>query len=125
MAAQRAVDVGLVASSSAGVALEPGDDVRIQAEGDLLLDGAIQRAPLGCRPVEHLRYLGRVDLVVGQLLQSGNLLLLISGESVSALLHRQFFPVWSYAYNNVVTSGYVSTSELPTPSPWRSRNRMC
>ena len=89
MAPQRAVNVGLAASPSAGVALEPSDDVRIHMQGDLLLDGAIQRAPLGCRPVEHLRHLGRVDLVVGQLLQRRNLLLLISGESVTALLHTE------------------------------------
>ena len=60
-------------------------------ECDLLLDGAVQRAPLGCRPVERFRYLGRVDLVVGQLLQSRNLFVLV-GESVSALLHRSTTP---------------------------------
>ena len=39
MAPQRAVDVGLIASSSAGVALEPSDDGRIQTDGDCCLTG--------------------------------------------------------------------------------------
>jgi hypothetical protein len=37
------------------MALEPGDDIGIEPEGQLLLEGSIEKAALGPGPVEEFR----------------------------------------------------------------------
>ena len=75
MLAKSRVDVRLVSASITSASPEPGYDVRIKPQCDLLLHGAIEYTSPGIRPVENLRGLGRVDLVPRQSIQRPYLLL--------------------------------------------------
>ena len=66
MLAQGAVDVGLVAAAVPGAGSEPGDDVRIQAQGYLPFDGAVEEPAAGVRPIEELGDVGCVDIMPTQ-----------------------------------------------------------
>ena len=59
------------------MSLEPGHHVRIQPKGNLLLHGPVEHAALGIRPIENLRNVGRVDLVVGKLFECLELLFVV------------------------------------------------
>ena len=47
MLAEGAVDVGLVAAAALGAGFEPCDEVGVEAEGDLPLDGAVEGTAAG------------------------------------------------------------------------------
>ena len=64
MLAKSRVDVCLVSATVTSASPEPGYDVRIKPECDLLLHGAIEYTSPGIRPVEDLRGVGHVDLVL-------------------------------------------------------------
>ena len=66
MLAQGAVDVGLVAAAVPGAGSEPCDDVRIQAQGYLPFDGAVEEPAAGVRPIEELGDVGCVDIMPTQ-----------------------------------------------------------
>ena len=59
---QGKVDFGLVPTPARRVSLEPGHHVRVEAQRDLLLDGAIEEATLGVRPIHGFRDIARIDL---------------------------------------------------------------
>ncbi len=75
--AQRLVDPGLIATPAG---LEPGHQIRIQAERQQPLDGAIEPPALGTGPVGHGRRVRRVDRAVRQRLQRRQLGLLRLGQ---------------------------------------------
>ena len=52
MLAEGSVDVRLISTTATSLSLEPGDDVRVQSERDLLLDRPIEDPALGVGPVE-------------------------------------------------------------------------
>ena len=60
------IDVCLVSATVTGMGLEPGDDVCVEPQRDLLFNGPVEDAAPGVRPVEDLRSVARVDLIVGQ-----------------------------------------------------------
>ena len=70
--AEGAIDVRLV-STSAGLGLEPCNDVCVDSQRNLLLHRPIEDSAPGVGPVDNFRGVGRVDLVVGQSFQRPNL----------------------------------------------------
>ena len=74
------VDVGLVAAPVALVGLEPGDDIRVQAQGDLLLHRPVEHTSFGVRPVEDFGDIVSVDFVLGLVGQRLNLGLYVWGQ---------------------------------------------
>jgi hypothetical protein len=64
--AQRSIDPCLIALIGCRVALEPGNDIGIEAERQLLLDGSIEKAALGPGPVKELRRIRCIDGVIGE-----------------------------------------------------------
>ncbi len=83
-------DVRLVAATIAGSGLEPGDDVRVDPQRNLLLHRPVEDSAPGVGPIENLRNIGRVDLVVGQSLQRLNLRLC---QHHAHRLHGQLVPI--------------------------------
>ena len=67
--AERSIDVRLVSPAVTSTGLEPGDDVRVDPQRNLLLYGPVEDPAPGVGPVENLRGAGRVDLVLRQSLQ--------------------------------------------------------
>ena len=63
--AEGTIDVRLV-STSAGLGLEPCNDVCVDPQRNLLLHRPIEDSAPGVGPVDNFRGVGRVDLVVGQ-----------------------------------------------------------
>jgi len=61
--AQRLVDARLIAAAL-GLRLEPVHHVGVEAQGELLLDRAIELAALGVRPVELFGNVGKIDILV-------------------------------------------------------------
>src|SRR5216683_1397815 len=53
--AQRPIDTCLIAFIGFRVALEPGDDIGVEAKRQLLLDRSIEQPALRAGPVEYLR----------------------------------------------------------------------
>ena len=51
---QSTIDVGLVATPSGSPFLEPGHDVSVQPQGDLLLDRPVEIGAAGVGPVQNL-----------------------------------------------------------------------
>jgi len=62
--AEEGIDAGLVAGAGA---LEPGEDVGVDANGDGAFDGAVELADFGVGPVGKFGGIGKVDLVVGKI----------------------------------------------------------
>ena len=60
------IDVRLVAATITSVGLEPGNDVRVEPQRNLLRHRPVENSAPGIGPIENLRGIGRVDLVVGQ-----------------------------------------------------------
>ena len=71
------VDVRLVSATAAGLGLEPGYDVRIEPQRNLLLYRAVEDSSPGVGPVQNLRSIGCIDLMVSQSLQRLYLLLYV------------------------------------------------
>ena len=69
MLAERSIDVRLVSATATSLGLEPGYDVRVEPQRNLLLYRPVEDSAPGVGPIENLRGVGRVDLVVGQSLQ--------------------------------------------------------
>ena len=69
MLTERSVDVRLVSATATSMGLEPGYDVRVEPQRNLLFDRPVEDTAPGVGPVENLRGVGRVDPVVGQSLQ--------------------------------------------------------
>jgi hypothetical protein len=64
--AQRPIDACLIAFIGFRVALEPGDDIGVEAKCQLLLDGPIEQPTLGAGPVEQFRRVRGVNGAIGQ-----------------------------------------------------------
>jgi len=64
--AQRPIDACLIAFIGCRVALEPGDDIGVEAKCQLLLDGPIEEAALGVGPIEEFRRVRRIDGAIGR-----------------------------------------------------------
>src|SRR4051794_40767586 len=64
--AQCSIDPCLITFIGFRVALEPGDDIGVQAECQLLLDRSIEQPTRGAGPVENLRRVRRIDDAIGQ-----------------------------------------------------------
>ena len=64
--AERSIDVRLVSLAVTSTGLEPGDDVRVDPQRNLLLYRPVEDPAPGVGPVENLRGVGRVDLVFRQ-----------------------------------------------------------
>ena len=79
-----------VAATITSVGLEPGDDVRVDPQRNLLLHRPVEDSAPGIGPVKNLQGIGRVDLVVGQSLQRLNLRLC---QYHAHQLHGQLVPI--------------------------------
>src|SRR5664280_1485547 len=66
---QKQVRLGLIAGP---VTLQPFDHVGVQAHGDWPLRGAIELAHLGIAPVDDLRHLGKINVLVFLCCDSGD-----------------------------------------------------
>ena len=64
MVAERSIDVRLVSATATSLGLEPGYDVRVEPQRNLLLYRPVEDSAPGVGPIENLRDVGRVDLVV-------------------------------------------------------------
>ena len=82
MLAERSIDVRLVSATATSLGLEPGYDVRVEPQRNLLLYRPVEDSAPGVGPIENLRGVGRVDLVVGQSLQRPYLRLNVWGLQV-------------------------------------------
>lgn len=67
--AESSIDLCLVSAAAMSLSLEPGYDIRVESQRDLLLHRPIENSAPGIRPVENLRGVSRIDLVVWQNLQ--------------------------------------------------------
>ncbi len=90
MLAECAIDVRLVAATITSVGLEPGDDVRVDPQRNPLLHRLVEDSASGVGPIENLRGIGHIDLVVGQSLQRPNLRLC---QHHAHQLHGQLVPI--------------------------------
>src|SRR5438132_683252 len=63
--AQRPIDACLIAFIGFRVALEPGDDVGVEAKCQLLLDGSIEQPTFRAGPIEEFRRVRRVNGAIG------------------------------------------------------------
>ena len=66
MLTERSIDVRLVPATVTSMGPEPGYDVCVNPQRNLLLYRPVEDTAPGVGPVENLRGVGRVDLVVGQ-----------------------------------------------------------
>ncbi len=66
MLTERSVDVRLVSVAVTSMGLEPGDDVRVEPQRNLLFDRPVEDTTPSVGPVENLRGFGCVNLIVGQ-----------------------------------------------------------
>src|SRR5664279_2522541 len=80
---QKQVRLGLIAGP---VTLQPFDHVGVQAHGDGPLRGAIELAHLGIAPVDDLRHLGKINVLVFLCCDSGDFAFLFFCK----LLHNLF-----------------------------------
>ena len=62
------VDVRLISTAAASPLLEPGHDICIQPERDLLLYRTVEHVSFRFRPVEDFRDVGRIDLLIWRFL---------------------------------------------------------
>jgi len=88
MLAECSIDVCLVAATITSVRLEPGDDVRVDPQRNLLLHRPVEDSAPGIGPVKNLRGISCVDLVVGQSLQRPYLRLNVCRQLSHVLLDR-------------------------------------
>jgi hypothetical protein len=63
---KRSINLRLIALFGRRLRFEPSDHISVDPQGQLLLDGPVEKAALGIRPVEYLRSVRRVDGVIGQ-----------------------------------------------------------
>ncbi len=76
--------------------LEPVNYARVDAKGQLLLDGAEKYTSAGAGPIPLLRDVARVDLIVGQCREGSEFGLLIWRDCARIfLLHRLSFHAMS------------------------------
>lgn len=83
--AEEGVDAGLVAGARA---LEPGENVGIEADGDGAFDGAVEFADDGFAPVRDFGDVGGVNLLVAETHKSFELWIRSFGVPVRKLLFR-------------------------------------
>src|SRR4051812_45576834 len=90
--AQRPIDACLIAFIGLRVALEPGDDIGVEAKCQLLLDGSIEQPALRAGPIEEFRSARRIDGAIGQRRQQPQFRRLLACQPLgSFLLHRLSF----------------------------------
>src|SRR6266536_3574201 len=87
--AQGPVDIRLVTLALVPSRSEPLDHIGIDPQRDLPLDRPVQYAAARSRPVEHLRHVAGIDLLLGQCRQFVQLSLLSRSQRFrTSLLHR-------------------------------------
>ncbi len=89
--AEEGVDAGLVAGAGA---LEPGEDVGIEADGDGAFDGAVEFADDGLAPIGDFGDVGSVDVLIAEAKKSLELWIKGFGAPVRRLL---FHGGWLFA----------------------------
>ena len=83
--AEEGVDAGLVAGAGA---LEPGQDVGVEAEGDGAFDGTVELSDDSLAPVRYFGYIGRINVLVAETEKGFELRV----NAFGARIHRFLFP---------------------------------
>ena len=83
--AEEGVDAGLVAGAGA---LEPGQDVGVEAEGDGALDGSVKFSDDSLAPVRYFGDIGRINVLVAKTEKSFEPRI----KAFGARIHRFLFP---------------------------------
>ena len=88
MFAEHTIDLRLVSPAVAITGLEPGDDIRVQPQRNLLLHRPIEDPAPRIGPVENLRRVGGIDLVLRQCLERPYLLLNVRRQLSNVLVYK-------------------------------------
>src|SRR5262245_51311973 len=89
---QGVIDPGLIALSAASATLEPGNDVGVDSERELLLHWPEEQAALRPGPIDDLGDIARIDLSIRQRRKRRKLGVILSAQRLrTALLHTLSF----------------------------------